>query len=205
MNLVYTAIYGGYDKLWEPKSLCKGWEYRCYTDNAALKSSKWKIIYEVFPDISPAKSSKYIKIMHPMEHYENILWIDGCVEIKGNLNEFLSKLPKGDIVPGKHPINHTLESELKACISMRKDDPLIMKNQIEGYKGIKPFETTQNTIILRRKDLKASKVWWEEVKNKSKRDQLSFGWAMQQCNQKYSTYPWSLAEKYFNWHKQHLK
>lgn len=205
MNLVYTAIYGGYDKVWEPKSKLSEWDYKLYTDDPNLKSNIWEVIYYPLLHLDRAKASKFIKIEHSMQNYDNILWIDGCVEIKGNLNEFLSKLPKGDIVVGKHPINHTLEAELKACINMKKDDIELMKSQVKSYGKLKPHETPQNTIILRRKNIDATVIWWTEVKNKSKRDQLSFAWAMQQCNQKYSTYPWSLAEKYFIWHKYHNK
>lgn len=204
MNLVYTAIYGGYDKLWQPKQVNEGWEYRCYTDKP-LDGKAWKIVGKRLPDIDNARASKYIKIMHPIESFDNILWIDGCVEIIGDLDEFVSLLPEGDIVVGQHPINTDIQQELKACISMNKDDHKMMSEQVAGYTDLKSHVFPQNTIILRRRNIKASEIWWNEVKTKSKRDQLSFGWAMQQANQQYSTYPWSLAEKYFKWHKLHNK
>lgn len=204
MNLVYTAIYGGYDKLWQPKQINEGWEYRCYTDKP-LDGKAWKIVGKRFPDIGNAKASKFIKIMQPMEDFDNILWIDGCVEIVGDLDEFVSKLPKGDLIVARHPFNNTLQQELDACIRMNKDDHKIMKDQVAGYKNFPPYIHTQNTVILKRGDLKASSIWWEEVKNGSKRDQLSFGWAMYKANQPYYTFPWELVEKYFVWHKLHDK
>lgn len=203
MNLVYTAIYGGYDKLWQPKVISEGWEYRIYSD-VSLNGGTWKVIQQPLP-YGAAKNSKYIKITHPMEHFENILWIDGCVEIKRDLNEFIKQLPKGDIVVGSHPTNRSLGSELRACIRMRKDDVDVMKKQVGEYGDFPIPDFPQNTIILRRKNIPAADIWWAEVKNKSKRDQLSFNWAMHKANQEYSTYPWSLAEKYFNWHKYHNK
>lgn len=204
MNLVYTAIYGGYDKLWQPKEVAEGWEYRCYTDRK-IEGGAWNVVGKKLPDVSDAKASKYVKITHPMQHFKNILWIDGCVEIKGDLNKFIKELPDGDMVIAKHPFNNNVDDELKACISMKKDDVEIMKQQIKGYGKIKPYIHTQNTVILRRKNIPFSDMWWNEVKKKSKRDQLSFGYAIQQSDQKYNTVPWSLIEKYFNWHKYHDK
>ncbi|MBC7088633.1 MAG: DUF616 domain-containing protein [Tissierellales bacterium] len=203
MNLVYTAIYGGYDKLWQPKVISRSWQYRVYTDRP-LDGKAWKVIQQPLP-YGAAKNSKFIKITHPMENFDNILWIDGCVEIKKDLNEFISRLPKGDIVVGSHPINRSLGAELRACISMGKDNPEIMRKQVEEYGDFPIPDFPQNTIILRRKNIPATDVWWNEVKNKSKRDQLSFNWAMYKANQEYSTYPWSLAEQYFTWHKYHNK
>lgn len=202
MNLVYTAIYGGYDKLWQPRQLNKNWEYRCYTDKP-LDGKAWKIIGKKFPDISDAKASKYIKIMHPVGNFDSILWVDGSIEIIGDLNEFINKLPEGDLVIPKHPFNNTLKQELDACIRMNKDDHEVMKQQVESYGDFPPYVHTQNTIILKRGDLKASSIWWKEVKNRSKRDQLSFGWSMYKTNQAYSTYPWDMINKYFKWHKLH--
>jgi len=203
MNLVYTAIYGGYDKVWQPRRLADGWQYRLYTDKP-IRGGKWKVINKPLP-YGIAKNSKFIKITHCMEGFDNILWIDGCVEIKGDLNEFVRHLPKGDIVVGSHPINRSLGAELRACIAMNKDDVNVMTKQVEGYGDFPIPDFPQNTIILRRKDIPATDVWWNEVKNKSKRDQLSFNWAMYKANQEYSTYPWGLAEKYFTWHKYHNK
>lgn len=203
MNLVYTAIYGGYDKLWQPQRLSDGWQYRVYTDKP-IDGGRWKVIQQPLP-YGAAKNSKYIKITHSMEHFDNILWIDGCVEIMGDLNEFIKELPEGDIIVGSHPINRTLEKELQACIIMNKDDIDVMTKQVEEYGDFPILDFPQNTIILRRKNISATDLWWNEVKKKSKRDQLSFNWAMYKTNQEYSTYPWSLAEKYFNWHKYHNK
>ena len=204
MNLVYTAIYGGYDTLWQPKVISEGWQYRCYTDRK-LEGKAWKVIQQPLP-YGDAKNSKFIKITHPMEHFDNILWIDGSMEIIKDLNKFILELPKGDIVIAKHPNYVNASQELKACIKAKKDDEGIMTKQVEGYGEIKQYTHTQNTIILRRKECKLfTDVWWNEVKNKSKRDQLSFGWAIQQSGQSYSTVSWELIEKYFIWHKFHNK
>jgi hypothetical protein len=204
MNLVYTAIYGGYDKLWQPKKVNTNWEYRCYTDKP-IEGGHWKIIEKKLPNVDDARASKYIKIMHTMENFDNILWVDGCIEIIGDIDEFVSSLPEGDIVVGEHPINNNINEELKACIASNKDDHKIMINQVNGYNDLKSHVFPQNTIILRRNDIRSCEIWWNEVKNKSKRDQLSFGWAMQQDNQLYSTYKWEFTNKYFTWHKFHNK
>ena len=204
MNLVYTAIYGEYDKLWKPRKICDGWEYRCYTDQS-FSSDVWKVIKRPLP-YGPARNGRFIKITHPMEKFDNILWIDGCVEIKGDLNEFLRELPKSDFVTATHSFLNSLKGELRACINMKKDDTEIMKRQVKEYGEVAPYKHVQTTIILRKNECKPfTDIWWNEVKNKSKRDQLSFGWAIQQSGQKYATVNWSLMTKYFIWHSTHSK
>lgn len=64
MNLVYTAIYGGYDKLLQPTQVTDGWDYICYSDiefnGGVWGVRKWDL------GLDPVRSSKWIKIKHPM-------------------------------------------------------------------------------------------------------------------------------------------
>jgi len=79
----------------------------------------------------------------------------------------------------------TLSDEADVCGRLGKDDKQLMLDQINGYfnKGLpkdhKMFET--GVIIRRHEDDKVKEVmdfWWNEVKMKSKRDQLSFIYSM---------------------------
>ena len=42
MNIVYTAITGGYDNLHDPQYVTKGWQYICFSD-VMLKSKIWDV------------------------------------------------------------------------------------------------------------------------------------------------------------------
>jgi len=202
MNLVYTAIYGGYDPLWQPKSVSEGWEYKCFTD-FDLEGGIWTIIKQK-SELDNVRAARRFKIKERFDSYDNILWIDGSIEITGDLNKFIKAVPSGDLVLQKHPLHDNLESELKLCVALKKDDRDIMEKQVIGYGDIPDYEFVQSNIILKRGDVsKAMDIWWEEVKNKSYRDQLSFGWAMNKAGQRYSTYDGKIAKEYFKWHKLH--
>ena len=201
MNLVYTAIYGGYDPLWQPK-VSEGWEYKCFS-NIDLDGGVWDIVQHIL-ELDNVRASKNVKIKQRFDGYDNVLWVDGSIEIIGDLNEFIGVVPDGDLVISKHPTHNNLNQELKACIALKKDDEDVMTEQVLGYGEFPEYEFTQNNIILRRGDVsKAMDIWWEEVKNKSYRDQLSFGWAMNEAGQKYKTFSQEIAKKYFKWHKYH--
>ncbi len=202
MNIVYTAITAGYDKLREPKVITPGWQYICFTDGR-IKSDLWDVkTIRLIGDA--AKMTKKIKILnHTYAPSDVSIWVDGSVEIIGDLDAFLAEIPCGDLVIPKHPHRETLKGELEACIALKKDNPDIMREQVSKYGDIE-YKFTQNTVIVRRGDVrKAMMLWWDEVDRWSKRDQLSFSYAMRQAKQAYETYDWKIVEKYFVWHKSH--
>jgi hypothetical protein len=69
------------------------------------------------------------------------------------------------------------------AFDLKKDDPEIMLNQVNKYK-IEGYPVHNGlaacTIILRRHNspeiVKLGEDWWTEIKNNSKRDQLSFNY-----------------------------
>lgn len=206
MNTIYTAIFGKYDKLWEPSVVSNNWKYECYTDED-INSTKWEII-KTKPIIEgdSSRSSRFIKIMRVPLDDEIIIWVDGCVEIVGDMNKLIAEIPNCPLVLQLHPHHTTLEKELIACIGAKKDEEKLMRQQISRYNIKTPYTLTHNNIIIKRGDVKeAMSLWWEEVKNWSKRDQLSFVWSMQQTNQQYCTITNQLARKYFIWHDKHPK
>jgi len=202
MNIVYTAISGGYDKLRPLGYKTPGWQYICFTDSP-IRSNGWDVkVMRLIGD--KAKWTRKIKILNHIYAPADVsIWVDGCIEITGDMNEFLSEIPQGNLVIPKHPERTTLDGELKACISLKKDDPALMTEQVKKYGDLK-YDFTQNTVIVRRGDvIKAMSLWWREVDYWSKRDQLSFGYSMRQAKQEYQTFDWSIIEKYFVWHKLH--
>ena len=41
-KVIYTAIFGSYDNLLEPKYIPEGWEFVCFTDTE-LTSANWTV------------------------------------------------------------------------------------------------------------------------------------------------------------------
>jgi len=61
-KVLYTAIFGDYDKLLEPTCVTQDWNYLCFTDNNKLKSNSWKII--VIKDVEDYRlKAREIKVL----------------------------------------------------------------------------------------------------------------------------------------------
>jgi len=185
-KVIYTVITGGYDNLIEQPSV-KGYDFVCFTDNPNLKSITWQIrpLPEGLEGLTSVKQQRNIKILaHKyLPEYDFSIYIDGNVQIIGDVNKFVKEncaKSKGYIFIGKHPDRDCIYEEAKACIYAKKDDSHLMADQVIAYhKEGMPlhYGLTQNCIILRYHNNENCKrlmeLWWNEVKEKSHRDQLS--------------------------------
>ena len=83
-----------------------------------------------------------------------------------------------------HYDNDCIYQEKKACLSLKKDVPEIMEQQMERYRleGYPKNNGLIDSGILVRelhneKVRKVMETWWKEILNGSRRDQLSFNYA----------------------------
>jgi len=185
-KVIYTVITGGYDNLIEQPQI-KGYDYVCFTDNTELKSDIWTFrkIPEELKGLSFVKQQRAIKILtHKyLPEYDFSVYIDGNVQVVGDVNTYIKEncpKTKGYIFIGKHPDRDCIFDEAKACIYARKDDAHKIADQvIEYHKEGMPlhYGLTQTCIIFRYHNNENCKrlmeLWWDEVREKSHRDQLS--------------------------------
>lgn len=203
-KVVYTAIFGDYDNLYEPEKMSEGWEYVCITDNHKLKKGSWNVIYVADIMNNPIRMARGVKILlHDLLEFDVSLWVDGSIEIMCDVGKWASER-QGNLVVMKHPARDNIKSELEACIALKKDNEKVMTEQVEKYyrDNYKDEYLIQSTIILRRGNLVDSmKYWFNQIIEHSIRDQLSFGYSMWKTNQKYNVIDWD--SKNFKWHKKH--
>jgi hypothetical protein len=189
-KVVYTCITGGYDSLVEPKYVSEDFDYICFTDNPNLTSNVWNIkpLPKETEELSQVKKQRYVKI-NPhklLKEYDLSIWVDGCVTLKGDLNELLDKTLKEDysIYIPKHPNRNCIYTEAIVVVKMRKDkkenvDPQIDRYKQEGFP--KDYGLLQSNILIRKHNnedcIRLMEDWFNEIKNGSHRDQLSFNYA----------------------------
>ena len=191
MNSVvcYTCITGGYDYVRTPKVISKGVDYICFTDNMQLKSSIWQIrpIPDELKQLSNVKKQRIVKICphRYLKEYDVSIWIDGNIEVKADLNEFIQQydLNKCPFYTRVHPCRRCIYAEAQACIDMRKDNASTIKKQVDAYKieGYpKDIGMVETCVILRKhNDIKCQllcNTWASELLLHSHRDQLSFNY-----------------------------
>ena len=190
-KVVYTSIVGGYDALIDPDVISDGFDYICFTDSADLTSDVWQIrpMPEETDSLPLVKKQRYVKV-NPhivLPEYDVSIWVDGNIQIKGDMNKFIDESVEDgcSIYVPKHPSRNCTYSEARAVLSMRKDvseivNPQMDKFRKEGFPS--NYGMLQSNILLRFHNTDECKslmeTWFEEIRNGSHRDQLSFNYAL---------------------------
>lgn len=149
----------------------------------------WEIRKPLWTHVNSRRTSRYHKLNAHLAipDTECSLWYDGAMELKPgtNLRQLVNHyLADVDLATFKHPERTCIYQELEACIRFRKDDPAIMRQQVERYRreGYPPFNGLVETGCVCRRhtpEVQAfNEAWWHELSNNSLRDQLSFNYVV---------------------------
>ena len=191
-KLVYTCITGGYDKIPIHQYVAPDWDYVLFTDNAELikrgKYEHWTVRPLVFNKLDNVKKSRWHKvnahILFP--EYDYSLWIDANIIIN-NKNPFnlFKKLIKQNCILAvpNHPERTCAYEEAEIVKKLQIDYPETVDREMAFLRREKyPQQNglTENNMILRRHNDMTSTLdlWWHMIKTYSKRDQLSFNYAL---------------------------
>ncbi len=229
---VYTCLTGGYDRLEEVDNTHDEVDCICFTDNPSFTSSTWDVRY--IKDLGESTRDK-IKTarMHKicahryLSEYSVSVWIDANmfnVQMDTIVQDCYSLAEDTvDMYITDHCGRNDVYEELQACIKLKKDDPEIMRAQIEKYRkeGL-PEQSglVETTLIFREHNSERlqqfCEQWWEEVRSHSIRDQLSFNYVawklgydnyrtftIQQRTGRYSNFRMHL-KNYANSHQRHV-
>lgn len=188
---VYTAIIDKYDVLWEPDYIDERCDYYCFTNNKEIVSDKWNIVFfdrNQYPELEECDSVKvarYIKT-HPhvlLKNYKQTLWVDANLQIKKSIVNWIGLfLNDAAMLTFKHPLRDCIYEEGEACKEKKKDACDVIDRQLSIYRNNKYPEHNGliMTNVLYRKNNKTitdfNEKWWMEIKNGSRRDQLSFNY-----------------------------
>ena len=188
---VFFCIAGDYDCLHEPTVITPGWDYICFTNNPKLKSKNLEIRYVDNNGLSDKKLSRKIKSLNHrwVGDYDISIAIDGSMYPNCNLDNFIDIfLPddkKIDMVMHDRKIRKGVYAEASKCIAKKKDDPNIIRQQMDFYRkeGL-PEDTgifSCGIIIRKHNRLNVEEHcerWWQQLKKWSYRDQLSFNYVL---------------------------
>jgi len=183
---VCTAITGGFDTL-KDEQITDGADFVCYTDDISLKSKVWDIRKVSSISGDPNRNAKIHKILiHKyLSEYKYTIWIDANIYLIVPAKLLIDKyLKDNNIALFRHAERNCIYDEANACLKYRLDDADTIQKQISYYreKGYpKNNDLHECTIILRRncKEIeKLNNLWWNEICNRSRRDQLSFDYCI---------------------------
>jgi hypothetical protein len=175
--VVYTAIFGDYDLLREPRERAPGVQYLCFTDNHRLRSDAWNIRY-CPPSGNPLMQAKACKILaHEVLDCDVSLWVDGRATIQ-SLNGAFDRL-KSDLALHRHPSRDCIYSEAEHCKQVRRGDPRLIDRSVARFQaeGHPPRAGLWYGGLLVRRHTAAARAfnceWWREVTSGTSRDQIS--------------------------------
>lgn len=182
-NVVYTALFGGYDELFEipddGRSCC---DYICFTDDENLESSSWEIRV-VAPTLPSNMMNRMYKILpHKFLHdYDRSLYVDANIIIKRDLSGLVEEhLKNSTFVAMRHPERNCVYLEGLACIVKNKSKFDMVASQLVSYRKLgfpADYGLSNNSVLLRLHNephlISLMNSWWAELNKFTQRDQLS--------------------------------
>lgn len=182
-RVIYTAIFGNYDTLRDPLFVDDSIDYICFTDNENYQSNIWDIQIVEREESTPRRDARKRKILsHEYINSTESVWIDGCILLKDNPFKYYKNVDC-DIILSKHWRN-CLYEEAERVVKINKADKEVVEKQIDRYvkdKYPRNNGLVDSTVIYRKitpKIIELENLWWEELSNYSKRDQLSFNYCL---------------------------
>jgi len=181
---IYTALFGNYDDLIEPKGNFDNCDFICFTDQRHLKSQKWKIIFvDVSNENDPVYlNRKYKFLPHEyLKEYNESMYVDANIQIINNpFRMVLNYLNTASICIPKHFERDCIYEEISQCILLNKvslDDGNAAINELEKNGYPKKIGLGENNIIIRRHNnpdvIFLMERWWSFFNQGAKRDQFS--------------------------------
>ena len=185
---VYSCITGDYDNLHDILYPEKTIDYYCFTNNKNLKSNTWKIIYIENNGLDNVRLARKIKILgHPIiNQYETVVWTDADVIWQQPISKFIkSCLKTSSLAIFKHHVRNNIRDEAIACLRLRKDDKATILKTLHHYESVGYPDNNglcESTVFIKKpndpKVVETMQIWFDIVKDFSRRDQLSFNYAV---------------------------
>ena len=177
--IVYTVIYNDYDTLKEPTVVDPNCRYICFS-NTPQESDVWEWR---FKNMLSVRDQRILKIMAPQWEFmgEEVLYIDGSIQIVCNPSEFCKELDTLTVL--EHRETNCVYQEAEWMLIRERDS----FETIMEYVGIlRDFKEEPRSGIAKTGWMYINtcdyhpnfKDWAEDVQRYSIRDQLSFHFNM---------------------------
>ena len=196
IKTIYSVITNDYDIL-HPQKVTEGWNYLLFTDKPQ-RHDPWTV--KQVKCINPVLMSREVKILYNKYIEADIsIYIDGNLEIIGDLNEFLKEVKyTSGIMACTHPYRNSIREELNEIIrrglaSVKSVNDIRLKMDHIGKTGL-----SRGHIIIRDKSIPYYyfQKWFDMFKI-CRRDQASLDWVFKD---KIKRFPNEIRIKYFKGH-----
>ena len=197
-HVVYSAVFGDYDKITAPEQTHENTDYILFTDCTDIESipKPWRAIHvDWFDTIDikffhrrAARHFKALPHMYMPQHVVSV-WMDMTHDVIVNPHVIEDKfLSNSDIALFKHEFRDCVFAEGAAVLSFKMAHYPRVMSQLEFYKlaryplrnGL--WETPGMVRRNTNKIAKANTMWWEMMCRFSSRDQISLPFVLDKYN-----------------------
>lgn len=207
-GVVYSCITGGYDDIKDPEFITEGLDYVIFSDDTSVRSDRWDVRLISNPDnLSPGMLARNVKLFpwNYLYDYDYSIWIDGKIQPIADTNEYIRTYARSEsMLCFNHYEARGITDEARHITEMRKASPDVIEAQLNSYisKGYPQNINAVDTCVLVRShhDDKLRNVmadWWNEIRQWSIRDQMSFGYCCWKNDFVYDTSPLYVYENPF--------
>jgi hypothetical protein len=179
--IVYTAVLGGIDYVWEPERALNT-EYHLFTDQPFKYNGAW-IMHHDAVDKSPRHTARYIKT-HPHILFPGLttVWIDGRIRILGNTPVWVDRWmgQRYELAVKLHYSRRNIQQEADEIVRRKMADPKKLKALMDRYKKENypvAFGLYWTDVLIRKPTAKVKEFndrWWQDIDQWCIRDQISF-------------------------------
>jgi hypothetical protein len=194
---IYTAIFSDRDAYREPPN--GDFDTFLFTDRPVpTEHAQVRLVPPIFKD--PVRNARLVKLLPHvfLPDHEITVWMDGSVEMRHpGVDALVDRhLLESGLATFRHADRDCLYQEAASCIEQRKDDPAVIAAQVTSYRqaGYPDNAGLVETAVLLRRSLEPEVVafdeaWWAELRDHSRRDQLSFNYVAWKRSFRYATMP----------------
>lgn len=191
---VFTAITGGYDHANQHEHLMEDADYVLFSD-APVSQYVFALRPTPYHDEDPVRVARFVKT-HPhrlLPDRRIAVWTDGNILIRDDLSGLISAFESSGRPVGAvpHPLRRSVYEEAAECIKRGKDDTAAIEAQMSRYRaeGFDCDNLVESNLLMFRLDHPKLAVfldgWWAEIEKGSRRDQLSFNYALSRAGCSY--------------------
>lgn len=189
--VLYTAVFGDVDTLLLPDIIDPEIDYICYTDRPRNDYGVWQLRSVPYSHSDRTRIARYVK-MHPhrlFPAHEVAAWIDANILLKGDIRKYVELVRGAGAQIGliAHPDRDCFYEEVEACKRFGKDKAVIIDAQADHYRanGLPHKQPLYETgfMVVQLQDaqaIAALQLWWRQIEQFSRRDQLSLSWVTHQ-------------------------
>lgn len=188
---VYTVSTGGYDQIREPKYVDEGIDYFVFTKSKIKQNSVWKVldVGQECQNMTPLEQARFVKT-HPhlyFKDYDISIFIDGNIQILKDIKPLIFTMMDAHkkIAIHRHNYRDCIFDEARIIWAQGRAKIKDILSQVLCYKreGFpRHFGLFETNVIIRfhndQKCIEVMETWWNEINNRTKRDQLSFTYAL---------------------------